>query len=1109
MEKIAVYPGGFKPPHGGHYEAAKYLIEGNDADSVLVIVGPKERDGITMEDAIKIWDIYRQNDTDPRSKRINIVAAQSPTPVRDVYELVEHDLPHGSSVYLGVGQKETDGRWDNIRKFADPKNINFKIVPIPPQVGGISGTQMRELIDNGDKEAFIEYLPKHLSAEEIDQVWDLLFKVNEVLDEGVRDFVKKNASNIKNLIQKFRDAWHDQQGDFKGYKDLVLKYLNDKESLTSEEKVKLQRNTTDILKTAGITLAFPVMGFSGTIFLAFLVKRMTGGKHTTLPSQMGKLLDKGPKEEELNEGKQVGKLYHYTTLDNLSKIIKSNSLHPGHTGHGEFNYVSTTRSKEKDQFGISETSDVVLVLDGDKISHNHKIIPHHDIETGEYDDITYTDKEGNQIGVPDWDKWDGDGEKGSVPMKRYGAFDEMEELIVGGVYPLDKFLLKVILYKTNDKIKILLKSKNIPYEVKTDLDEFMAGMMTNQEMEKHKAALARLNKAFDQQGNKYMPVPDNTKGTLTRKLFEGKQVGILYHNTYNDLQTIKSIIDQNTLKKGINGTVSLARVNDKEVYFTFTGGSNDSAILVIDGDKLSHNYKIEPFRDKWGGMIDQETGREVDEFEERVKRDITNLNRYLIKILLPPNDPETENIKKYLDSKDIPYEDIPPNILYERTPYRKEPEATKPPVDDYKDKPIKVIINETKKSVKMREDLGFDYWYEHFSNQIHEGGAAGHMKHPFELDSVNNSSDLVKVFKDAYNSVKNGNSSLKIDGINASIRLANIEGKRQFVMDRGTKKELDLRGITQDDLEDRFGAGHGLVKIGGEILPLFNEYLPQIKSELISLGMWDNPYITFNMEYVDGQTNVQEYDSKFLAIHGLLELKFVEKENSRGTYQKRISQKLPYSKEVLESLVKKLNQNKQGFKVYDTVGVKTTSIPNLNSALSKQYTIIDDGKKVSKSLLQWLKSVNRIPKTQRVRISDEGGGKTVNALSKQVYLGIFGQKDISQLFKNSDERSEALKAAITYLATERLGEAVLDSLDSPMGRVNEHEGIVISDPKIDKGTTFKITGNFITRGMNSHFKEAKIVGPPYHVGGDRESDTPPYNTSDEYDYSNFYTSDTR
>ena len=55
MADIALYPGGYKPPHIGHYQAAKIAL--GQADKVIVFVGPKERDGITQAMSIKLWQL--------------------------------------------------------------------------------------------------------------------------------------------------------------------------------------------------------------------------------------------------------------------------------------------------------------------------------------------------------------------------------------------------------------------------------------------------------------------------------------------------------------------------------------------------------------------------------------------------------------------------------------------------------------------------------------------------------------------------------------------------------------------------------------------------------------------------------------------------------------------------------------------------------------------------------------------------------------------------------------------------------------------------------------------------------------------------------------------
>jgi len=185
MEKIALLPGGFKPPHAGHYNMAKWLISNTDADTVIVKVGVKIRDGINREVALKLWDLYRSTDPDPISKKIAILASNSNSPVQDVYDFIEKEAPEGSKIYLGMGEKDVnDKRFNNIGKFAEPKGINFEIKLVPPQTGGISGTEMRNFVKIKDKDNFLKYIPDHLSKSNKDKAWGIVTGLEEDLNEG-------------------------------------------------------------------------------------------------------------------------------------------------------------------------------------------------------------------------------------------------------------------------------------------------------------------------------------------------------------------------------------------------------------------------------------------------------------------------------------------------------------------------------------------------------------------------------------------------------------------------------------------------------------------------------------------------------------------------------------------------------------------------------------------------------------------------------------------------------------------------------------------------------------------------------------------------------------
>ena len=103
-----------------------------------------------------------------------------------------------------MGEKDIeDQRFKNIGKFAEPKEIEFETVLVPPQAGGVSGTEMRGFIKDGDKESFQKYLPDHLSSEQKDEAWSIVSSIKEDLydpNDHYRDFAKTNDPNPKKPI---------------------------------------------------------------------------------------------------------------------------------------------------------------------------------------------------------------------------------------------------------------------------------------------------------------------------------------------------------------------------------------------------------------------------------------------------------------------------------------------------------------------------------------------------------------------------------------------------------------------------------------------------------------------------------------------------------------------------------------------------------------------------------------------------------------------------------------------------------------------------------------------------------------------------------------------
>jgi hypothetical protein len=97
-------------------------------------------------------------------------------------------------------------------------------------------------------------------------------------------------------------------------------------------------------------------------------------------------------------------------------------------------------------------------------------------------------------------------------------------------------------------------------------------------------------------------------------------------------------------------------------------------------------------------------------------------------------------------------------------------------------------------------------------------------------------------------------------------------------------------------------------------------------------------------------------------------------------------------------------------------------------------------------------------------------GKRVSALSKDVLVNILNGNKLSDYVADENDYQKAINGFVMYLATMKLGDAILESLSSPLGPVSNHEGIVIRDKSIYT-KPFKITGKFILGGLASSFRK--------------------------------------
>jgi len=201
---VALYAGGFKPPHKAHYENARVLSQ--NADKIIIFIGPKVREGvaITAEQSKAIWEIYSKYLATP----VEIVLSKI-TPVRDIYEWVDANQSEVDHIITGTMADEI-GKFSYFLKNKDkyPK-VELKELPIivGKEDDKFSATQIRK-----SKEYMVsgKWIPSVVSKDDKMKIIEIVTpeqepsiedKMLDAVDEVFENFfpkkkVKENVSGV-------------------------------------------------------------------------------------------------------------------------------------------------------------------------------------------------------------------------------------------------------------------------------------------------------------------------------------------------------------------------------------------------------------------------------------------------------------------------------------------------------------------------------------------------------------------------------------------------------------------------------------------------------------------------------------------------------------------------------------------------------------------------------------------------------------------------------------------------------------------------------------------------------------------------------------------------
>ena len=207
---IALYPGAFKPPHRGHFNVVKSLLDGSyigsiydkdnyrekgtdlvsgksnekpDVNKVIVFVGAGERNGIDKDEALSIWNIYAKY-----LGNVEILDGGS-NPMFAAKDYAQADPETKFVAVTGIRSEEDFVDLRRVTTFKNAPNVQGLALASKPG-SGVRATDFRKNILSGNLDNIIDFFPNDLSREEILNI------LNDLRDKIVAEILGKNIDGF-------------------------------------------------------------------------------------------------------------------------------------------------------------------------------------------------------------------------------------------------------------------------------------------------------------------------------------------------------------------------------------------------------------------------------------------------------------------------------------------------------------------------------------------------------------------------------------------------------------------------------------------------------------------------------------------------------------------------------------------------------------------------------------------------------------------------------------------------------------------------------------------------------------------------------------------------
>ena len=189
----ALYPGAYKPPHRGHFEVVKKLLDGthngvqynlsdmqsgfNKAlqgdkdkvekiDKVIVFIGGGVRNGISEKESKQVWDIYAKY-----LPNVEIVVGEK----NPLNAAKHYAAEHPDEKFYAVTGVRSEEDYGDLRRIATFKNTpNVQGLIFPATGNPIRATNLRQAVLQGSLDNVLDFFPSQLSRQEMLNIMNIL-----------------------------------------------------------------------------------------------------------------------------------------------------------------------------------------------------------------------------------------------------------------------------------------------------------------------------------------------------------------------------------------------------------------------------------------------------------------------------------------------------------------------------------------------------------------------------------------------------------------------------------------------------------------------------------------------------------------------------------------------------------------------------------------------------------------------------------------------------------------------------------------------------------------------------------------------------------------------